>query len=347
MRNKIKKAILDGAYSSGLYRVLSRAGRGLGTVLMLHRIVGDKEETPSRYLTVTASFLDEIITKLKKEGMSFVSLDDMLHILSSGRVPKERFVALTFDDGYRDNLTLALPVFQRHRVPFAVFVPSGAPDRNMDVWFLRLERILMQNPRLEIGVAENSRTLNLETSAGKAAAYEYCIELARQNLPALKARLQDVLPESAVSDTELMNGHFLSWEELRRLAAGPLVAIGGHTISHPVLAKLSEDEAFCEISMGRDRLSAQIGKPIAHFAYPFGSPFSCGHREFLLAARAGFKSAVTTRYGNIYREHRHHLHCLPRMTLGGPAERIADTFLDVSGARTMLSKRCFAPVVTA
>ncbi len=347
VQDKIKTALLHGAYSSGLYRAISRIAGGIGAVLMLHRIVRDKDETPSRYLTVTAGFLEDVILKFKRNGISFVSLDDMLHILRSRRGSSERFVALTFDDGYRDNLTLALPIFRRHRVPFAVYVASGAPDRSMDVWFLRLERILMQFQRLETGGLGNGRSLSLESPAGKAAAYEYCIELARQDLPGLKKWLQEVLPESAVSDKELMNEHFLSWEELRQLAAGPLVTIGGHTISHPMLAKLPEDEAFREITGGVERLSAQIGKAVRHFAYPFGSPFSCGPREFALAERAGFESAVTTRYGNIYRAHRHHLHCLPRMTLGGPAERLSDTLLDVSGVRTVLSKRCFAPVATA
>ena len=100
VQDKIKTALLYGAYSSGLYRVISRVAGGIGAVLMLHRIVQDKDETPSRYLTVTAGFLEDVILRFKKNGISFVSLDDMLHILRSRRGSRERFVALTFDDGY-------------------------------------------------------------------------------------------------------------------------------------------------------------------------------------------------------------------------------------------------------
>ena len=91
----------------------------------------------------------------------------------------------------------------------------------MDVWFLRLERILMQFQRLETGALGNGRSLSLESPAAKAAAYEYCIELARQDLPGFKKWLHEVLPESAISSKDLMNGHFLSWEELRQLARRP------------------------------------------------------------------------------------------------------------------------------
>jgi len=347
MREKIKNAVLRGAYSSGLHRIISHLAGGAGTVLMLHRVVETKEETPSRYLTVTSSFLDEVIFTIKKNNMIFVSLDEMLSILRSRRTSRHRFVALTFDDGYRDNLTLALPILRSHGIPFAVFVPSGAPDRSMDVWFLRLERILMQLSCAEIGSGRNRRTLRLESPAQKAIAYEYCIHLAQQDLSAFKLWLNDLLPESAVGSFDLMNEHFLSWDELRELSVDPLVTIGGHTVSHPMLARLPQDEAYHEIEAGRDRLASALGKPILHFAYPFGDPLACGARDFELAKRAGFESAVTTRYGNIYRWHRQHLHSLPRMTLGGPAERIADTLLDVSGTRTFFSRKCFAPPATA
>jgi peptidoglycan/xylan/chitin deacetylase (PgdA/CDA1 family) len=121
---------------------------------------------------------------------------------------------------------------------------------------------------------------------------------------------------------------------------------GAHTESHPVLASLGEEEALGEMVRGRTRITQELGCPADHFAYPYGRKAECNSREFQLAALAGFTTAVTTRYGAIYREHRHYPHCLPRMKFGGPVERVDDAMLDVLGIRTALSKHCFAPVVT-
>jgi peptidoglycan/xylan/chitin deacetylase (PgdA/CDA1 family) len=346
MRDQLKRMLLQGTYTLGAHRLIARTLGGLGTILMLHSIVRNKEDSPSPYLTVTAAFLEEIIIHLRRLNTDFISISGLKDRLSGKTERGSRFAIITFDDGYKDNMTLGLPVLRKHGVPAVIYVPSGAPDRTMDVWFLRLERIVQDFEELPLNMLGIAETLDLRGAAAKSAAYERLTGLSRQDMSAMRAFVNTLLPPSQISDGQLMDEVFLNWDELRTIAADPLITIGAHTVSHPVLSNLSEDEAFSEIVRGRERLQAELGRPIHHFAYPYGSAAECGEREFALAARAGFETAVTTRYGNVYPQHREHLFALPRMTLGGPVERMADTVLDVSGSRVALSKRCFKPVVT-
>ncbi len=95
----------------------------------------------------------------------------------------------------------------------------------------------------------------------------------------------------------------------------PLVTIGGHTTTHIALAQATAPEVDKEMRDNRVFLEGIVQAPIQHFAYPFGNVEACGAREAKIAAAAGFRSAVTTRRGTLFPEHRQHLHELPREPL--------------------------------
>ena len=107
----------------------------------------------------------------------------------------------------------------------------------------------------------------------------------------------------------------LSREQLAELAAHPLVTIGGHTTTHIALAQAAASTVDREMRDNRAFLEGIVQAPIRHFAYPFGNLEACGAREATIAAEAGFRSAVTTRRGTLFPEHRRSLHELPREPL--------------------------------
>jgi len=115
----------------------------------------------------------------------------------------------------------------------------------------------------------------------------------------------------------LVERECLPWETLRALSGAPGVAIGAHSLTHPMLAKHDAETARREIAESKVRLEAELGRPVEHFAYPVGDPASAGPREFVAAREAGFLSAVTTRPGHLFPEHAGHLHALPRVSLNG------------------------------
>ena len=108
---------------------------------------------------------------------------------------------------------------------------------------------------------------------------------------------------------------FLTWDEVRELSNHPLVTIGAHTLSHCVLSQETESDALKEINESKREIEEHIGKPCEHFAYPYGDRQAVGRRDAMLAQKAGFLTAVSTRSGHIFLKHLEHQHILPRLTI--------------------------------
>jgi peptidoglycan/xylan/chitin deacetylase (PgdA/CDA1 family) len=128
----------------------------------------------------------------------------------------------------------------------------------------------------------------------------------------------------------------MTWAELAQLAADPLVTIGAHTVNHVMLAKVSERQARSEMAMSRSVIEASLGVRPDHLAYPVGDAAAAGPREFAIAAEVGFKTAVTTRPGVLFRAHSTHLMALPRISLNGEYQRERYARVLLSGAATAM-----------
>jgi peptidoglycan/xylan/chitin deacetylase (PgdA/CDA1 family) len=103
-----------------------------------------------------------------------------------------------------------------------------------------------------------------------------------------------------------------------------------------MLGKASEATARTEIEASRDVITAALGKPVGHFAYPYGGPDLVGKREFRIAAELGYKTAVTTRPGVLFPEHAAHLTALPRLSLNGEYQQARYLKVLMSGTATAL-----------
>jgi peptidoglycan/xylan/chitin deacetylase (PgdA/CDA1 family) len=340
----LRKQVKNFIYDMGLFGVLGRMYAGMGTIFAMHRVVSSKADSLHQELTIADEYLDCVIRYFRCADVDFVSMDEVYARLNGER-PGRRFIALTFDDGYRDNLTHALPVLKRHRVPAIVYVASCAPDRVIDPWWLRLERAIRRHDQLVLDWPNFKKRLATDTLARKIEAYSELSKYIHRDLARNLPLVERLLPKGDVDDGSLIVEHFMNWDELRELASDPLITIGAHTVSHPLLSALDESAAFAEMTRGRSRLEEELNVPIKHFAYPFGAKLDCGPREFALAARAGFMTAVTTRKGNIFQEHRNHCLALPRYFLGGSDETISDAVLKFSGIPVGLGSNWKNPII--
>jgi peptidoglycan/xylan/chitin deacetylase (PgdA/CDA1 family) len=313
---------------SAVFKVIAalgadRWGRGLaqgrGVILTLHHVRPPTAGgfRPNGLLEITPDFLDRTLSLIRAEGYDLVSLDVALARLSAPR-PGRFFVALTFDDGYRDNVEHAWPVLAKHGAPWTLFVTPGFADRTARLWWLELEEALRALPALSLALPDGPFTARTASDSEKQRAFDRLYwRLRKQPEGILLSAISDLTAQAGIDRAALVERECLPWETLRALAGAPGVTIGAHTLTHPMLAK--HDEAFArdEISDSRTRLEAELGIPIRHFAYPVGDPTSAGPREFALAREAGFASAVTTRPGHLFTEHAEHLHALPRVSLNG------------------------------
>ena len=131
--------------ATGLHRVAARFTRGRGAILMFHRVraAGAVGFSPNSGLEITPDFLDSLLGRLRAQNFDIVDLDTAIARLGDARPDGRPFVALTFDDGYRDTADVALPILEKHAAPFAVYVTTGFADRSARMWWVEMELSLI------------------------------------------------------------------------------------------------------------------------------------------------------------------------------------------------------------
>ncbi len=319
LRHKAFSAAFAAISAAGADRWGRALAQGAGVILTLHHVrpEGAGGFRPNGLLEITPDFLDRTLSLIRAEGYDLVSLDEALARLSAPRTGRF-FVALTFDDGYRDNVEHAWPVLAKHGVPWTLFVTTGFADRTARLWWLELEEAIRTLPHVNVTLPDGPFTANAGSDAEKQRAFGGLYwRLRRQPEAILLSAIADLSKQAGIDAAALVERECLPWETLRALAGAPGVTIGAHTLSHPMLAKHDEAFARTETVESKTRLEAELGVSIRHFAYPVGDPTSAGPREFALAKAAGFASAVTTRPGHLFAEHADHPHALPRVSLNG------------------------------
>ncbi len=292
--------------------------RGCGIILTFHHVRPWRERAfaPNRLLEITPEFLDRTLTTLKELGFELIALDDLPRRLSEKDAPP--FAVLTFDDGYRDNLLYAMPVLRRHGAPWTMFVTANYADGAGRLWWCELEEALTRLKRVSIHVGGRRIECPCAGPDEKAKAFERLYwALRAEPEDRLLATVTLLADEAKVDAAALVRELCLTWDELKALAREPGVSIGAHTVTHAMLAKHSEDDAWREMVEGRAAIAAQLKVEVRHFAFPVGDPTSAGPRDFALARKAGFTTAVTTRPGHVFPEHGAHLHALPRISVNG------------------------------
>jgi peptidoglycan/xylan/chitin deacetylase (PgdA/CDA1 family) len=329
-----------------------RARRGDGPVVLLYHRIARASSDPQLLCVSPGHFAEHV--ELIAEKYQPVRLPDLVAALREKQLPP-RAVAITFDDGYADNLTAAKPVLERNRVPATVFVASGWIGGDRAFWWDELEALLLRPgrlpPVLKLEIGSEIRRLEL----GEDAVYTAQVAADRsgwtvlddhdpgprqriyRELAAALRLLDETTRERALhslrsvgersDDTDGDLPRALTVEELRRLAGGDLIDIGAHTVTHPTLSTLAPDLQGEEITGSRQQLESALGRSIASFAYPYGGASDFDQTTARIVRDAGFDHACanfSSRLGSGT-----DTYSLPRVLVrdfGGPefARRLAD-----------------------
>ena len=331
---------LETLYFSGAHLMMRPFVAGVGAILTLHHVRPPRPDRfqPNRLLEVTPQFLEDVVRLLRRSRLDLVSLDEMHRRLVEGDVGR-RFVCITVDDGYRDTLQWAYPIFKRHEVPFAVYIPTTFPDRLGELWWLAIEAVVARNTRISLLIDGKEEGFDCATVAEKRHLFNQLYGWVRgfASEDDLRSAVRDLSARYQVDIGSFCQELCMSWDELAELAADPLVTIGAHTVNHVMLAKVPDKTARSEMEMSRSVIEAALGVRPDHQSYPVGDSTAAGPREFRTAAELGFKTAVTTRPGVLFPEHRAHLTALPRISLNGDYQQLRYVSVLLSGAATAVS----------
>ncbi|MEZ5815608.1 MAG: polysaccharide deacetylase family protein [Hyphomicrobiaceae bacterium] len=326
---------------SGLDALAGHRYAGNGAIIILHSVVRDRADYLYDPIRTSARYLDRLLQHFRRRNVDIVSIDEALSRLQ--QVDPAPFVHFTLDDGFKDNLTIALPIFERYGAPFTVFVTTAFIERRLDNWWMGAMALVKQNDTIEIPALASS--LCAATLPEKISAYGHLVRLVDTGKLPLSA-LRAAFDKYRINLPEMLDPDALTLDELRCLSRHPLVTIGGHTTNHLPLATLPRAEARSEMLENKLWLERMLDRPVRHLAYPFGTATACGPREADLARDVGFDSAVTTRTANLFPAHAANPHALPRLRAFSEYESERLVAFQRSGAASALLSRFGNPVVT-
>lgn len=257
--------------------LLSRASAWRGVlVLNYHRIGNPATATGLRDIySATADDFDHQLSFLKR-NTDVISAADLPSVLHRKR---GRHVLLTFDDGYRDNYEIAYRLLSKHGLTAAFFVCTGLVDRQNRAWWDDIARLVGSREQPEKRDAAIARAVTEYRAQPESQLGEYLHRLAE--------RTGAVLPSFAESD-----GDWMTWDMIREMHANGMT-IGAHTVSHPILTRLSPESQLDEILESRNRIAAELGETPRFFSYPIGKPATFDDVTKSALRTAGFEYAFS------------------------------------------------------
>jgi peptidoglycan/xylan/chitin deacetylase (PgdA/CDA1 family) len=223
-------------------------------------------------------------------------VEELVGRLRAGTVPRNA-LAITFDDGYRDVLTHAAPILARYHLPATVFLATGFIGTGEIPWYDRLADALKATSALRVSMPFSEEVLPLETRQARLHALA-TLQAHLKGLPDVDFRkaLDTLLESLGKGDHDREKNAFLRWDEVQALR-GLGFRIGAHTVSHPILSRLSLDQARTEVIESKRAIEARCGIVPRAFAYPNGGEADYTPEVIELVRSAGFECAVTTRFG--------------------------------------------------
>ena len=308
MRMRLRAPIRAFAWRGGNYYC--------GMILLYHRVA--EAAVDPWNICVSPRHFEEQIAVLRRT-VPLLPLSDLVAQLRRGKLPLNA-TAITFDDGYADNLLQAKPILEAYDVPATIFLASRPDPEPREFWWDELERIFLQPgklpPKLSLTLGgQEHRWLLGDTSfytkqqaeaarhwalgrppanarqAICAALYPLLFE---QEPQARKDSMTQLLAWSGQEVVQRPSHRMMTPSEWRELDRSPVIELGAHTCTHPPLSRLTAKQQDKEIRTSKVDLEAALGHPVKSFAYPFGN-YARGSVDLVAAAGFDYACAVADR----------------------------------------------------
>lgn len=278
--------------SRTLLSLLSPGGlRSRLAILMYHRV--PPRPDPLFPGECDAEIFDHQMGQLA-DCFRIVPLLDAVKGLRQGKLPP-RAACITFDDGYADNAEVALPILQKYGIPATFFVSTSFLDGGR-MWNDTVIELIRRAPGDTLDLARiNLGQFEIGTIPQRRQAINSILgELKYLSLDSRRSRVDEMCALIPVIPS---NNLMMTSDQIRLLHSAGM-EIGGHTVNHPILARLENDAAYAEIANGKEVLEGIIQAPVRLFAYPNGKP----GRDYLsdhvsMVKKIGFDAAVSTAHG--------------------------------------------------
>jgi len=262
---------------------------------------------------------EQHIRYLSQSRYTLCSMSTLIHCLREKISFPKHAVAITFDDGFLNNITDAYPILTKYNVPATIYLTAGLIGTAEKIWTDRLLTAFLatREPRVtlpQLGV------LNLRSSDGLYRAYRQTVDYMKTLPCDMKNDLLESFIEQlgAGNDMDAQNiNHALalmSWDDAREIQSSGLIEFGGHTCHHEIMTRMKPRDITSDLQNCKNTIDSELGIDCSHFAYPNGSP--ADYNELIVDAvgATGWQSAVTTTIGHT--SNHHDRFRLPRFGIG-------------------------------
>ncbi len=243
-------------------------------VIMYHGIVSDDEPIQCWWQLKKSKFIRQI--RYLKKHFNIISLNQACNLLYRKHSIPPKSIVITFDDGYRNYLTHALPILKNNNIPSTIYIPTGPVVKKEIIWADQLYLSLYEYDKNIIDLSEIGLGYwPIDSKGKKQIAIDSIINLLK-DLPANERRnkmikIYDTI-DTSLNGEEIARSPFvlLEPEEIKLLSKEDLITIGSHSVSHEPLTSLSFEAAVEEIHESKKYLEKITGMQIEHFCYPAG-----------------------------------------------------------------------------
>jgi peptidoglycan/xylan/chitin deacetylase (PgdA/CDA1 family) len=287
-------------------------------VLMYHGVSTVDFRFPV-WTQLPATAFEKHMEYLTSGNFSICTLSTLVRCLHEQRPFPKHAVAITFDDGFRNNVTTAYPILEKYQVPATIFLTTGLIGTDQLIWSDELLIALLTTNNTSVDIPETG-TLDLSGPELTGQAFRRIVQqLKRTPVSRKNSILQRIItelsgPSAGSQSVQRDELSLMSWAEARRLQDGGLIEFGGHTSRHEILTRIDPTHLIDDLIDCKSVLDENLGADASLFAYPNGSRDDYDSQVIQAAKHAGWGSAVTTLSGHMTLKS--HLFEIPRIGIG-------------------------------
>ena len=268
------------------------------TIFLFHGVLPSLKYAVRNYLRkhIEAEYFERLCRAWRNDGVQ-LSMEDVLRHSESGKPFPARSFAITFDDGFLNNLTVAAPILESLSLPATFYVTSKFIDQNGMSWTDRMEWALERHATGRVRLPWRDAPVLFSSVAERKEILSEIRRVAKSDRSvdreALATSINLDLNEKPVVASDDPLDKKMSWAEAAQLAKNPLFIIGGHSHTHPILSFLNDLELEAEIYTSQALIAKHFGSKPHHYAYPEGLAHCFDARVIATLKRHGVKCCPT------------------------------------------------------
>jgi peptidoglycan/xylan/chitin deacetylase (PgdA/CDA1 family) len=277
--------------------------------------------SPNAILSITPEFLEQAVQSVLAAGMIPVHVHQLPELLAHNH-DKKRYVCFTLDDGYRDNMEYASPIFERYNIPYTIYITAQFAEHRRIIWWEVTEKLLREQDQIVFDFGKGETRIPLHNVRSKNRAFRQFaryVDTCKEEVAV--AAIDRLARQYGLDPLQITREQIIPVPELIKLAdkgrSEALLHFGAHTLRHLNLRRLDTDELVKEISGSKDWFETVIGISPQSFAFPYGWQSAVSNKACAVVQNAGFKIAVTTQPGMLSSANTKKLYAVPRVSLNG------------------------------